>query len=441
MPSVRLSPLFNGQTVTSAGAPASGYKVYTYAAGSSSDLATYTTSAGTVAQSNPVILDAYGFPENPIWLQTGLSYKLVLKDTNDVVIRTEDNVTGVNDTGSTASQWASASATPTYVSATSFTVPGDQTSDFHVGRRIQCTVSAGTVYGKIVDTAYTTLTTVKVLLDSGTLDSGLSVVNLGIIRADTPAIEYLANHGQCRLAKSGANLVLSPYNGNKIVIGGRIHTIPSAGVSLAPTSLSPATMYFIYAYMNAGTMTLEAAGLSYVVDANTGVAVKAGDSSRTLVGQAYCAAGPAWIDDATSIGVISYFNRKVKTAAASFSANRSTLSTSPVELNTEIRVNFLNWADTGFRATLNGGVAITTAGPGHIFIGIDGTSARDNGSGCNITGGVQVPFGASEDASTTEGVYHYATVCAQATSPGTTAMIGSGSAGGLRTSLRVAVMG
>lgn len=189
MPSVRLSPLFNGQTVTPAGAPAAGYKVYTYAAGSSSALATYTTSAGTVAQANPVILDANGFPENPIWLQTGLSYKLVLKDAADVVIRTEDNISGVNDASASVSQWQASGVTPSYVSASSFTVPGDQTSEFHVGRRLQFTTNAGAVYGTILTTAYTTLTTVTVSMDGASaLDSGLSGVNLSLLRADYPAV-------------------------------------------------------------------------------------------------------------------------------------------------------------------------------------------------------------------------------------------------------------
>jgi hypothetical protein len=73
MPSVRLSPAFNGQTFTSSGAPAFGYKIHAYAAGSSSPLATYTDASGTVAQANPIVLNAQGYPANPIWLQAGLS--------------------------------------------------------------------------------------------------------------------------------------------------------------------------------------------------------------------------------------------------------------------------------------------------------------------------------------------------------------------------------
>jgi hypothetical protein len=149
MPQVKQSPLFNDQTVTSTGAPASGYKVYTYAAGSTTQLATYTDSSGSTPQTNPIILNSLGRPTNgPIWLQSGLSYKFVLQDASGVQVGTPfDNVTGVNDTSSTTSQWLSSGAAPTYVSATSFTLAGDQTTEFHVGRRLQFTVTAGTVYG------------------------------------------------------------------------------------------------------------------------------------------------------------------------------------------------------------------------------------------------------------------------------------------------------
>ena len=45
------------------------------------------------------------------------------------------------------------------------------------------------------------------------------------------------NHGQCRLALSGGNLLLSPYSGNNLNINGTPQAIPSAGVSLSPSGL------------------------------------------------------------------------------------------------------------------------------------------------------------------------------------------------------------
>lgn len=51
----------------------------------------------------------------------------------------------------------------------------------------------------------------------------------------------LVEHGRCRLVKSGANIVLQPYNGNTLIIDGGRAVIPSTGVSLAPTGLIPTT--------------------------------------------------------------------------------------------------------------------------------------------------------------------------------------------------------
>jgi hypothetical protein len=138
-------------------------------------------------------LNARGEPASPIWLTAGLSYKFVFAPSTDTdpptsPIRTIDNVSGVNDTSITIDQWIASGLTPTYVTASSFTVAGDQTSNFQVGRRIKATVTAGTVYGTISSSAFGALTTVGVTLDSGALDSGLSAVSYGILTNTNPSL-------------------------------------------------------------------------------------------------------------------------------------------------------------------------------------------------------------------------------------------------------------
>lgn len=195
MPSVKLAPIYNDQTfIPGTNTPASGYQLFTYVAGSSTKLATYTDSSGTVAQANPIILNASGQPANPIWLATGQAYKFVFASPTDTdpptsPLKTFDNISGINDASISTSQWQSSGVTPTYISTTSFTLAGDQTTDFHVGRRVQCTVTAGTVYGIITASAYGVLTTVTLRLDgTSALDAGLSTVNLSILRADSSAL-------------------------------------------------------------------------------------------------------------------------------------------------------------------------------------------------------------------------------------------------------------
>lgn len=95
---VYLSPVGGvaAQFFTNTGAVLTGGKLYTYAAGTTTPLASYTTSAGSVARTNPIILDSAGrVPDGgEIWI-TSASYKFVLKDSNDVLIATYDNVYGV----------------------------------------------------------------------------------------------------------------------------------------------------------------------------------------------------------------------------------------------------------------------------------------------------------------------------------------------------------
>lgn len=76
------------------GKPLSGGKIYTYSAGTTTPVATYTSRSGTVPNTNPIILDAAGRTPQEIWAIEGTLYKYVVKTSADVLIRTWDNVGG-----------------------------------------------------------------------------------------------------------------------------------------------------------------------------------------------------------------------------------------------------------------------------------------------------------------------------------------------------------
>ena len=82
------------QFFTNAGVPLAGGKIYTYGAGGSTPQATYTTSAGNIAHSNPIVLDAAGRVPGggEIWLTDTLVYKFVLETSAGVTVQTLDNV-------------------------------------------------------------------------------------------------------------------------------------------------------------------------------------------------------------------------------------------------------------------------------------------------------------------------------------------------------------
>jgi len=71
------------------GDPLVGGKLYTYAAGTTTPLATYTDSTGATPNTNPIILDSRG--EANVWL-TAASYKFELKTSADALIWTVDNI-------------------------------------------------------------------------------------------------------------------------------------------------------------------------------------------------------------------------------------------------------------------------------------------------------------------------------------------------------------
>jgi hypothetical protein len=101
---VNLSPLGGAaaQFFNNDGVPLAGGLIYTYLAGTSTPEATYTTSAGTIAHSNPIVLDSAGrVPGGEIWLTEGIAYKFILRDSAGALLGTYDNITGINNSAFT----------------------------------------------------------------------------------------------------------------------------------------------------------------------------------------------------------------------------------------------------------------------------------------------------------------------------------------------------
>lgn len=85
------------------GVPAAGFKLFTYQAGTTTKQSTWTDSTQTVANANPILLDANGFIAASsgagLWIDPTLNYKFVLALPTDTdppasPLRTQDNVSG-----------------------------------------------------------------------------------------------------------------------------------------------------------------------------------------------------------------------------------------------------------------------------------------------------------------------------------------------------------
>lgn len=107
--------------VNSTGTACAGCSLYTYAAGTTTPLATYTDSTGTSQNTNPIILDASG--SATVWMALQ-AYKFVLKDTLGTTLWTVDNVTEATGIVEGAAQYCFYGQTLTGTQAVANCIPG-----------------------------------------------------------------------------------------------------------------------------------------------------------------------------------------------------------------------------------------------------------------------------------------------------------------------------
>lgn len=105
-----LTPTPKQQIFGTDGTPLVGGKIYTYSAGTTTPLATYTDSGGLTANTNPIILDSLG--QADIWLTTATSYKFSVYTSANVLLYTVDSIAAPVDYLTFASPPPIGSTTP-----------------------------------------------------------------------------------------------------------------------------------------------------------------------------------------------------------------------------------------------------------------------------------------------------------------------------------------
>jgi hypothetical protein len=88
------------QFLDSNGASLPNGRLYTYAAGTTTPIATYTSASGVTPNPNPIILDSAGRPPEEIWVSSGTIVRFKLTTDVDVEIWTKDYIPGINDAAS-----------------------------------------------------------------------------------------------------------------------------------------------------------------------------------------------------------------------------------------------------------------------------------------------------------------------------------------------------
>ena len=125
---------------TDAGDPASGFKLYTYASGTTTPQATYTDATLGSANTNPVILNARG--EASVWMGTA-AYTFALKTAGDVVVWSVDGV--VSPSSAASSLVADLASTTSGKGADLIGLNGSTETVGGTLRRIRMVTAYGTV--------------------------------------------------------------------------------------------------------------------------------------------------------------------------------------------------------------------------------------------------------------------------------------------------------
>ena len=154
------------------GAPLAFGKVFTYQAGTNTPKATFQSEDGVTANANPTILNGAGYAN--IYLDG--SYKVVVKDADDVEVWTSDPVT---DPSGLQKEWINERAA-TQVSPTSFSIVGNHTDVYTAGKALQLD-DASYLYGYVDSVTYVGGNTVVEVASDDPLTGSLTRSWTGIV--------------------------------------------------------------------------------------------------------------------------------------------------------------------------------------------------------------------------------------------------------------------
>lgn len=399
------------QLELSDGTPAVGNLLFFYVAGSvNTKQTTFTDSTGGSANTNPIVLNALGMPTTEIWWTQGLSYKVVYAPATDTdpptsPIWTIDNLFGINDTTVSQDQWVSFVGTPTFVSATSFTLVGDQTGAFHVGRRIKTTNSGGTIYSTIISSVFGAVTTIVVANDSGSLDAGLSAVSYGLISAENTAEPSIGDVYVCqgRLTLTTAvpvttadvtaaeTVYFAPFRGNKLDLydATALRWVRYKFTELTLDVPDATQMNDVFIYNNAGTLTLEAVAWTNDTTRATalvtqdGVLVKSGATGRRYLGSFYgTTAGNGQTEDSYAKRYLwNYYNRvsrPMKVVEATNTWSYTTAAFHQANASAANQLDYVQGVSEDYVEAYVEGIAVQTGATltCNVGIGVDSTTVN-----------------------------------------------------------------
>lgn len=183
------------------------------------------------------------------------------------------------------------------------------------------------------------------------------------------AVVRLDYVGQCRLDYvSTSQIKLVPYDGNKLTIGNQVYPIPAGGVFLTSPVMTNNQTYYIYAYMNGATMALEAAQVAPDTNSATGIRVKTGDTSRTLVGVVVASATGTFQYTNPDYCVCSWFNKKIRIGRTTIGANyTSGTGTGPEKVPSALEIRAASFLGDPVTVTLQAWARMSSGGSAQLY--------------------------------------------------------------------------
>jgi hypothetical protein len=377
-----LTPTPKQQIYGSDGNPLVGGKIYTYAAGTTTPLATYTDAGGLTANTNPIILNSLG--QANIWLAPSSSYKFSVFTSADVLLYTVDNIATPIDYLSLVTSLAS----PPPIGSTA---P-------NTGAFTTLTATTGTI------------TTINATTGNITTVNAATITATGTITAETLTFE--GGGSMTKVPESAIQPITATVAGNALTV-----------------TLNPTTLDFRSATLGSGTVVSRviSSAISVVVSAGSTLGSVSGVQSRIVV-LALDNAGTVELavvnisggNDLTETGLISTTALSVPGAADSATVIYSTLARTSVAYRVvgyveSTQATAGTWATTPSTIQGCGGQALTSMsslGYGQIWQVLTGSRAYSttyyNTTGKPILVSVQGNTGSVE---TTTFVVDGVTVC------------------------------
>jgi hypothetical protein len=255
-----LTPSPKQQIFGSDGLPLVGGKIYTYAAGTTTPLATYTDYTAGTANTNPVILNSLG--QANIWLATSSSYKFSVYTSADVLLYTVDNIATPIDYISLVTSLAS----PPPIGSTAPNTGAFTTLNATTGTVTTLTSTTGNITTVNATTVNATTTTTSGVTTTGTLTfsggGSLTKVPESAIKPITATVS--ANALTVTLNATTLDFRSSTLTSGTVVsraVTSAISVTVSSGSTLGTVSATQSRIV-VLALDNAGTVELAVVNIS-----------------------------------------------------------------------------------------------------------------------------------------------------------------------------------